>query len=97
MSDKPVAMLVTAAIVAPICALCVLGPAFLSAWIAGLFGGLGPVAATALAIIGAVLAFGFFRRRQRRSGGDHRGGRDGRHAATTPATTEDVWTGVKQR
>ena len=55
MSDKPVAMLVTAAVVAPICALCVVGPAFLFSWLGGLVGGLDPVVATGLAIVGAIL------------------------------------------
>ena len=66
MSDKPVAMLVTAAIVAPICALCVLGPAFLFSWVAGLFGGLGPVTATGLAIVAAILVYGLAKRRKER-------------------------------
>ena len=66
MSDKPVAMLVTAAVVAPICSLCVLGPAFLFSWLGGLVGGLNPVVATGLAIVGAILVYGFFSRRKSR-------------------------------
>ena len=72
MSDKPVAMLVAAAVVAPICALCVLGPAFLFSWVAGLVGGLGPVTATGLAIVAAILVYGFAKRRKEKAtnGGD---------------------------
>ena len=42
MDDKPVAMLVAAAVVAPICALCILGPTILGsvvAWVSAWFGG----------------------------------------------------------
>ncbi len=67
MNDKPIAMLVTAAVVAPICALCILGPAVLGSAVAGAFAwfaGFDPVAVLALAVIGAILAYGFFRRRR---------------------------------
>lgn len=71
MDDKPIAMLVTAAVVAPICALCILGPVVLGSALAGVFswfGGFDPVAALGLAVIGAILAYGFFRRRRDRRG-----------------------------
>ncbi len=75
MGDKPIAMLVAAAVVAPICALCILGPVVLGSAVAGVFawfGGFDPVAALGLAVIGAILAYGFFRRRR-----DPRGVSDG--------------------
>lgn len=80
MNDKPIAMLVTAAVVAPICAVCILGPAFLGSALAGLFawfGGFDPVASLGLAAVGAILAYGFFRRRRDRQGmADRRGQED---------------------
>ncbi len=75
MNDKPIAILVTAAVVAPICALCILGPAVLGSAVAGVFAwfaGFDPVAVLALAVIGAILAYGFFSRRR-----NHRGVSDG--------------------
>lgn len=71
MDDKPIAMLVTAAVVAPICALCILGPVVLGSAVAGIFSwfaGFDPVAALGLAVIGAILAYGFFNRRRDRRG-----------------------------
>ncbi len=71
MDDKPIAMLVTAAVVAPICVLCILGPAALGyavAWVSAWFSGFDPVAATGLAVIFAILVYGFFRRRRDRHG-----------------------------
>ena len=66
MRDKLVAGLVTAAAVGPICAVCILGPTFVFSWVSGLFSGLSPVAATGLAIIAVILAYGLLRRRQAR-------------------------------
>ncbi len=71
MNDKPIAMLVTAAVVAPICALCILGPVVFGSAVAGVFSwfaGFDPVAVLALAVIGAILAYGFFSRRRDRHG-----------------------------
>ncbi len=80
MGDKPIAMLVTAAVVAPICALCILGPVVLGSAMAGVFawfGGFDPVAALGLAVIGAILGYGFIRRRRDRQGvADRRGPED---------------------
>ena len=75
MDDKPIAMLVTAAVVAPICAFCILGPVVFGSAVAGVFSwlaGFDPVAALGLAGIGAILAYAFFRRRR-----DPRGVADG--------------------
>jgi hypothetical protein len=69
MSDKLIAGLVTAAAIAPICAVCVLGPAAVGsslAWVSGWFMGLDPVATTGLGIIAAIVVHGFFRRRRGR-------------------------------
>ena len=71
MDDKPIAMLVTAAVVAPICALCVLGPAVLVSAVAlvfAWFSGFDPLAATGLAVIFSILVYGYFRRRRYRRG-----------------------------
>ena len=70
MSDKPLAILVTALAIAPVCAVCILGPVAVGGALAGWFGwvsGIGPVPATALAIIGAIVAYGLLRRRQSRA------------------------------
>ena len=67
MSDKPIAMLVTAAAIAPICALCVLGPAVLGSLLAGTFawlGGTGPVLTMGLMIVAGLLVHRTIRRRQ---------------------------------
>ena len=71
MDDKPIAMLVTAAIICPICMLSILAPAFLGSALAGVFawfGGFDPVAATGLAVIFAILVYVYFRRRRDRRG-----------------------------
>lgn len=66
MSDKPVAAFVTALVVAPLCSVCIFGPAVVGGALAGWFGWLsdiGAVAATALAIIAAVAAYALLRHR----------------------------------
>ncbi len=71
MSDKPVAGLVAAVAIAPVVALCCLGPAFLGsavAWVSGWFSGLDPVTTTALAIVAAVLVIALLRRSKARRG-----------------------------
>jgi hypothetical protein len=67
MSDKPIAMLVTAVGIAPICALCVLGPAVLGSLLAGAFGWLGdagPVLTIGLMIVAGLLVYRTIRRRK---------------------------------
>jgi hypothetical protein len=66
MSEKPLAMLVTAACVVPLCSLCVLGPAFVFSWLGGIFSGLDPVITTIVALVAAILAAGLFDHRRRR-------------------------------
>jgi hypothetical protein len=68
MSEKPVATLVAALAIAPICAVCILGPAFVGsalAWIFGWFAGPGVIG---LAIIVMALGVGLYllvKRKQR--------------------------------
>ena len=73
MSDKPIAVLVTALVAAPLCVVCILGPAVIGGFLAGWFGWLsdiGPVPAAAFAIIGAILVYGLARwTRARKTGG----------------------------
>ncbi len=67
MSDKPITMLVTAVGIAPICALCILGPAVLVSLLAGTFGWLGatgPVLTIGLMIVAGLLVYRTIRRRK---------------------------------
>lgn len=69
MSDKIMAGLVTAVIITPLCAVCVLGPAALAAVFAGVggwLGGLHPVVTTGVALVAGLVAFGVIRRRKAR-------------------------------
>ena len=69
MRDKPVAALAAVLVVAPICAVCLLGPAIFGAVIAGLGGwlsGNGPLTVAGVAILGGIGALALrYRRRQR--------------------------------
>ncbi len=79
MNEKPVVPFVIAAIICPICMLSILAPAFLGSAVAGVFawfGGFVPVAVLGLAVMGAILAYGFFRRQRDRQGMADRGGRE---------------------
>ena len=65
MSDKPIAALVAAAVVVPLCVACALGPAAIgtaTAWAAGWFGGLSPMGSTGLALFTGLALYAFFRR-----------------------------------
>ncbi len=65
MDDKPIAMLVTAAIICPICMLSILAPAFLGSMVgvvSGWFSELSPAPTTGLAILFALLAYGMVKR-----------------------------------
>ena len=64
MSDKLVAGLVTAAVVGPLCSLCILGPTFIFSWATGWLAGLGQVVAGGLAIMAAILVYGLNKRRR---------------------------------
>ena len=70
MHDKALAGILSAVVIAPVCALCILGPAMLGSALGGLTGwftGLGPVLSTGLAIIAGLLVYGYFRRKKERS------------------------------
>lgn len=78
MSDKLLAGFVTAAVVAPICSVCVLGPAAVGSLLMGgvaWFGGAGPLLTLALMAAMGVLVVRTLRRRRQRGGipGERRG------------------------
>ncbi len=80
MEKGPVAAFVTCAIIYPICVLSILAPTFLGSMvgvISGWFSGLGPALTTGLAILFAILVYGFFRRRRDRHGVADSGGKSG--------------------
>lgn len=67
MGEKLTAWFVTAAVIAPVCAACILGPAvFVSifAGIAAWFGDLGPVATAGLVLVTGIAVYGLVRRRR---------------------------------
>jgi membrane protein implicated in regulation of membrane protease activity len=69
MGDKLVAGIVTAVVIAPFCALCILGPAVFAsifAGIAGWFGGLGPVLTIGLVLVAGIIVYTKTRRRMAR-------------------------------
>jgi len=71
MSDKPIAGLVTAVAIAPLLAVCCFGPAVVASAFAGIaawFSGANAVTTTGLAILAAILAYGFVRRRTAKTG-----------------------------
>ena len=64
MGGKLVAGLVTAVVIAPVCAVCILGPAFLGSafgWALGWFSGLGPIATLATAVVAGLAVTGLVR------------------------------------
>ena len=69
MSDKPLAILVTALAIAPVCAVCILGTAAVGVGLAGVLGwfsDLGPLATTSGAIFAALLAYRLIQRNRGR-------------------------------
>ena len=67
MSDKLVAGIITAAVISPICVVCILGPAAIGTLFAGAFGwigGFGPLATIALMIAAGALLYNHFRRKR---------------------------------
>lgn len=70
MSDKLVAGIVTAAGIAPLCAVCVVGPAAIGSMVAGVFGWLGGAGAlltVALMAAAGLLSYRTLRRRYRQN------------------------------
>lgn len=71
MGEKLSASIVAVALVAPLCALCIAGPAFLVSVFAGVtswFGGLSSVPTTGLAVMAAIIVYGLLSRKKRRIG-----------------------------
>ena len=71
MSEKPVAALVTVIAVAPICAVCILGPAVVGSVFASIFGWFAGPRVIGLAIVVMALGVGLFvlvKRKQRPNG-----------------------------
>ena len=69
MHDKIVAGAVTAVVIAPMCAVCILGPAVVGSVLGGIsgwVGGLSPVLTTGLALATGILVLGIVRRRRTR-------------------------------
>jgi membrane protein implicated in regulation of membrane protease activity len=69
MGDKLVAGIVTAIVIAPFCALCILGPTVsvsIFAGIAGWLGGLGPVLTASLVLVAGITVYARVRRRMAR-------------------------------
>ncbi len=69
MGEKFTAWLVTAAVIAPVCVACILGPAVIVsifAGVAGWFGGLDAFAAAGLVLIAGFSVYGLIRRRRAR-------------------------------
>ena len=67
MGGKLLAGLVTAAVVAPVCAVCILGPAFLGSafgWALGWSSGLDPLATLATAVVAGLAVTGLVRWRR---------------------------------
>jgi hypothetical protein len=65
--EKLIAGLVAAAVVAPVCAVCILGPAVLASIFAGITGWLGgfdPVVTTGLVLVAGIAVYGIVRRRR---------------------------------
>ncbi len=70
MGEKLAAVIVGAAVISPICAVCILGPAAIGSLFAGAvgwIGGFGPLATVALMIAAGVLVYRDILRRRRRA------------------------------
>ncbi len=70
MNDKALAGTLGVIVVAPICVLCILGPAMLGsalAWVSAWFGGLGAVSTMGLAILVGLIVFGVTQRKRPKS------------------------------
>jgi len=75
MNEKLVAGIVAAAVISPVCAICILGPAAIGTLLAGTFGWLGdfgPLATLALMIAAGALLYRHFLRRKVQAQPNHR-------------------------
>lgn len=66
MSDNLLAGVVTAVAIAPLCATCILGPAFLASFFTGItawFGGFDRVATVAMSLVASLAVYGLIRMR----------------------------------
>lgn len=66
MSEQLLAGIVTAVAIAPLCATCILGPAFLVSFFTGIsawFDGLDPVVTVATALVAGLAVYGLIRKR----------------------------------
>lgn len=94
MGEKLVAGIVTAAVISPICAVCVLGPAAIGSLFAGALGwlgGFGPLATLALMIATGALVYRHFHRRRTPALRNHEGSSDAvSHAAQAEAGANRV-------
>jgi hypothetical protein len=80
MSEKLAVVIVSAAGILPICAVCILGPAAIGslfAGAAGWLGGFGPLVTAALMIAAGVLVYRHILRRRTRALPDHEASADG--------------------
>jgi len=67
MSEKFLPVLVTAAVIAPVCAVCVAGPAVITSIFTGIaawFGGFDLFLATGLVLVAGIAAYAIFRRQR---------------------------------
>ena len=75
MGDKPIAGIVAAVAIVPVCAVCILGPAVVGSVIGSAFGWIGdinPFPVAALATIGAAIGVVWTKKRRQISGGGDR-------------------------
>lgn len=69
MSEKPIAGLAAAIVIAPLCAVCVLGPAVIASIFTGVaawLGGFGAIVTASMVLIAGTAVYGFVRKRKLR-------------------------------
>ncbi len=80
MGEKLAVVIVSAAVISPICAVCILGPAAIGSLFAGAvgwLGGFGPLATAALMIAAGAFVYRHILRRRTRALPDHEGSAGG--------------------
>ena len=73
MGEKIIATLSAAAVIAPLCAVCILGPVFFGsavAWVSGWFGGFDIIVTSGLAVAAAGVAYGLVRWKRAKAAAD---------------------------